>query len=376
MTLGLGAPAAATAAATPTIQLPGTTTERVTSLPVELHFEVPPDADQALARLRNIDPEALEEAFDRTGAPENGPPIRVILAREGSALATRVPPYITGYAYGHVGVVVLLVDRVPTFPNHSMEELLRHEIAHVLIDRAAANQPVPRWFHEGLATSIGNRWSLQDSSRAHFASRRVRDVPITELGPYFRDPETVNAAYAASTDLVRYYEKRYGHRFPALLLGRVAEGVAFDEAFYQLTGITLLQSQGQFLSQDSRWLYWFLWITSDPVLWGILSLLALYAMKRRRDRLRERLEAWEEEERQAAEEEALARARSLEAHRLGGPTLVLVPSGRGTSLGPLQPSPTEPPPSKPNGRPSGPTDGTEEKPRESDGEPDDGETVN
>ena len=55
---------------------------------------------------------------------------------------------MSGYALSRESVVVLLPERILSYPHGSLEEVLRHELAHVLIARAAGQRPVPRWLNE------------------------------------------------------------------------------------------------------------------------------------------------------------------------------------------------------------------------------------
>ena len=53
----------------------------------------------------------------------------------------------------------------------TLEDVLRHEVAHVLISRAAGGRAVPRWFHEGVAMSVDAGWDL--STRSWLARTRM-----------------------------------------------------------------------------------------------------------------------------------------------------------------------------------------------------------
>jgi hypothetical protein len=94
-----------------------------------------------------------------------GPAIRVVLASETSDWAHQVPSSTAGFAVAEDNLVVLFPSRSPTYPQDSLEDVLHHEVAHVLIARAADGRPVPRWFNEGLAMALERTWGLQDEAR-------------------------------------------------------------------------------------------------------------------------------------------------------------------------------------------------------------------
>src|SRR5262245_44412614 len=113
-------------------------------VPPRLIVEAPPALAPVAARLRAIDPQRLVSAMRLVGLTRPGPPIRVIVAPEGSGPAVLVSPWVSGYSLSDQGLIVVLPQRVPTYPDSSLEDLLRHEVAHVLIARASGNRPLPR----------------------------------------------------------------------------------------------------------------------------------------------------------------------------------------------------------------------------------------
>ncbi len=88
------------------------------------------------------------------GLEAPGPPVLVILAPEDGEVARQVTPWTAGFAIGHASLVVLFPSRSLTYPHDALEDVLRHEVAHVLISRAAAGRRVPRWFNKGLAMAV------------------------------------------------------------------------------------------------------------------------------------------------------------------------------------------------------------------------------
>lgn len=265
--------------------------------PPALIFESAPELEPRVRQLIDMDPELFLPGLERTGLEHAGEPIRVVVAGDDSPLATRAPGWVAGYAYGRLGTVVLLAERVPVYPNGSFEEVLRHEVAHVLIDRAAGHRPVPRWFHEGLAMSVAGEWGLSDRSQLSLAAWGRDEPDLEQLDRAFRgSSRDVAAAYALSAAFLRYLDGRYGTHLPALLLERVAAGEDFDDAFFGLTGITLRDAQLEFWSRDVFWLRWLPILASSTTLWAAVALLFLWARKRRRDKDREIEALWAEEE--------------------------------------------------------------------------------
>ena len=170
----------------------------------ELVVEAPAELRAEALVVRRVDRHRYEAAARLTGLRGPQSPIRVALAPEGSPPATAVPEWVSGYAYGSLGRVVLLPERTPSYPDGSLDELLLHELTHVLVARAASGRPVPRWFNEGLAMMAGGPWNLEDRTRLTFAMVRGNERPLAEIDELFAgEPGEVRLAYAISGALVR-----------------------------------------------------------------------------------------------------------------------------------------------------------------------------
>lgn len=275
--------------------------------PPELVFEAPAELERLAARLEGLDRRPLVDIVRLTGARAPGPAIRVVLAPEESAPARRAPPWVSGYAFGAEGVVVLLPERVPRYPHRSLEDLLWHEVAHVLVARAAGGRPVPRWFNEGVAMLAGRTWGLEDRGRALWHGLAGDPVSLAELEPLFAGERGEAArAYALSGSFVRDLIHRDGPEVVAAILGWTAMGLGFEEAVVRATGTPLAQLEAELWGRHARWDRWILFLTSSAVLWVAVTLLALWAARRRRARSARQRELWELEEAASAPPEPVA----------------------------------------------------------------------
>lgn len=266
-----------------------------------LVVEAPARYEGLARRLRELDPGRLATVARLTGTDRPGPPIRVLLAPEGSGLAAAVPPWVAGYADGASGTVVLLPARTPTYPDSSLEDLLRHEVAHVLVTRAAGGRPLPRWFHEGVATIAGTSW-FADRSYLAAALLSGEETPLPELDRRFTGGEgEARRAYAVAGAFVRDLIQNEGPEVVGRILSGVGAGWSFEEAFARATGTSLAAAGAAFWRRQTFWYRWVPLLTSSVTLWMGITLLALYAIRRRRARDAALRLRWEEEEEAAAE---------------------------------------------------------------------------
>jgi hypothetical protein len=214
-----------------------------------------------------------------------------------------VPEWVSGYAYGSLGRVVLLPERTPSYPDGSLDELLLHELTHILVARAAAGRPVPRWFNEGLAMMAAGSWSLEDRTRLTFAMVRRTELPLVEVDRLFGgEPGEVRRAYVLSGALVRDIVLRYGRPAPRRILAAIARGESFREAFHGATGATLAGATRSFWQRHSFWYRWVPLLGSSFTLWLLIIVLAFIAWGRKRRKVAALQQVWDEEEAERLEE--------------------------------------------------------------------------
>lgn len=267
---------------------------------VTLTIDAPPELESFADRLSTWEPARLSRFARLLGlaeAEKNLPiPIRVVLALESSAAELGAPRWVAGYARGDSSIVVLFPARVPVYPYRSLEELLGHEVAHVLIFHASKGRSLPRWFHEGLSMLAEDAWGWEDRGRVALAVLRQGRHDLSGLDDRFGQPEQVARAYALAGAFVRDLVNRHGRDFPAALLAAVAAGANFGDAFESATGRSLGEAEDSFWRRFTFWYRWLPFLTSSSVLWLAIVLLALLAARRRRQRVRELKQQWDLEE--------------------------------------------------------------------------------
>ena len=95
---------------------------------------------------------------------------------------------------------------------------------------------------------------------------------------------------------------RFGEGAVGELLAAVAVGRSFESAFSDSTGVSLDAALASFWRRELLWHRWLPVITSTTTLWLAITLLMLYAARKRRRRDRELTAIMEAEERLAETE--------------------------------------------------------------------------
>ena len=262
-----------------------------------LVIEAPPELSPTRARLESYDLAPLADITRLIGLEAPGPPIRVVLATTDGDWARQVAPWVAGFALGDQDLVVLFPARSPGYPHDTLEDVLRHEVAHVLISRAAGGHDVPRWFHEGLAMSVERPWGLRDRSR--LASELLLGRPLTLQGInglFLGDEGSQSRAYSLGAAVVRDLISEYGASAPARVLRGVKGGQSFDLALAGVTQRSIAVFENDFWDRQQTWTTWIPLVASSSFLWlGVLGLAAL-AARRRRQRAAAIRQQWAAEE--------------------------------------------------------------------------------
>jgi hypothetical protein len=277
-----------------------------------LAFSAPSRLVPEARRLADLPAAELASEVRLLGLRNPGPPIRVWLAPEGSPQARTAPAWVAGYASGTGGGwVVLLPARSPRYPSSSLAGVLRHEVAHVLIYRAAGGHPLPRWFDEGLAMIAAGDWGLNDRTRLALAliaagapgaagssgtARAPGALALADLDRRFAgNPGEVETAYAVAGGFVHHLLAEHGADAAARVLDEVGRGLPFEAAFARAVGRPLDEVEAAFWAGQSRE-RWLPLLTSPAVLWAGVTLLALLAILLRRRRDAARRARWAAEE--------------------------------------------------------------------------------
>ncbi len=265
--------------------------------PPQLQIEAPPELAPVRDRLESLDANRLTDILQLVGLNDSGAPIRVVLATEKSDWAQGVAPWITGFALDNPELVVIFASRSPSYPHDNIDDVLRHEVAHVLIGRAAKGAAIPRWFNEGLAMAAEHGWRLEDQTQLLYHLVVDRQTNLGELDQLFSgNQNNQTRAYALAGAFVRDLLQQYGSGVAAQILIHIGKGMNFESAFTSVIGVSPALAESRFWERQPIWTTWIPLMTSSGTLWIVVTILALIAIYRRHQRSVEIEKQWEDEE--------------------------------------------------------------------------------
>jgi|CXWL01.1.fsa_nt_gi hypothetical protein len=256
-----------------------------------------------LAEITRFSLPGLERAL---GSGLAGPVRVVVLPADAGAdpdlarLDAVAPAWASGFALPAARLVVLRESLAGRYPFSSLEEVLTHELAHVVLADALPGIHWPRWFDEAVATRAGRAWEWRD----RFALNGVLlggSLPrLDELSAAFgRSGEEAGRAYAVSFEFLEWARAEYGEDLVARVLS-ARPGRTFEQAWARATGASLAESEAAWRSGATTLRRLFLAVSSSTVTWALLTALFLLAVLRRRTRTRQIEARWAEEERERA----------------------------------------------------------------------------
>jgi hypothetical protein len=224
---------------------------------------------------------------------QRGDEITVFLApdaaRWDSLTGGRAPDWGAGVAFPLLGIIVLpgyVSDRGGT---HTLPVILRHELAHIALQRHIGQARIPRWFNEGYATWSAGQFAGDAGWQLRLSFMTNRAPPLDSLTldwPLLA--ADAQLAYLLSASAVEYL---YGLGTPQLFqrfLNQWAEQESFEQA---LRGVYILASpqfERLWRAHVRRRYGWLQIIAQSMFVWTALTalVLVLFIIRRRRDRRR------------------------------------------------------------------------------------------
>jgi hypothetical protein len=207
------------------------------------------------------------------------------------------PTWAVGTAYPAHNLITLRSPRGIKVGRTEVEEVLRHEYAHLVLASALKGHEAPQWLDEGFTMLQSREWSI---SWTYVLSRGVLSrtlIPLAELADGFPlDQHQAQLAYAQSFSFVSYIKNEYGAEALARFIKGIAHGLDAEESLRQATGLGLRSLERGWKAELKKRYSWIPIITSFFSLWFLASLLFLLGYWLKRRRAKKTLAEWEQEE--------------------------------------------------------------------------------
>jgi hypothetical protein len=221
------------------------------------------------------------------------PTIDVLLAPDEARFAAltggRAPDWGAGVAFPEAGRIVLPAYASRRGATHTLDQVLRHELAHVALQRFIGGARVPRWCSDGYATWAAGQLDPDAGWFLRLAFLTGRAPPLDSLIiDWPAGPLDARVAYLLSASAVAWLHGQGGDRVFRIFLDRWQESSDFERALRDVYGLNLGQLERDWSKSVRRRYGWLLFLAQTAVIWTIIGsmLLVLVIIRRRRDRAR------------------------------------------------------------------------------------------
>lgn len=238
-------------------------------------------------------------------APTFGRDLKIILAPNDEvfrrATGARVPEWGVGVAIPGEDLVALRAYARTRGTYADLPSVLRHELAHIALHRhlstPSRSARIPRWFNEGYAMWAAGDFNTEAAWILRVAFANGSAPPLDSLELAWPDHEVdARIAYLLAASIVQYLVNESGTHGLERFLQNWRELKRFDAALARTYGLSLDQLETHW-KRDVRRRYGWLAVVAQSTVFVTLAavgVLALYFVRRRRDRLKlERLRATE-----------------------------------------------------------------------------------
>ena len=196
------------------------------------------------------------------------------------------PKWAVGLSFS--GQYEIIVAHGGQRPPQEVMNTFAHELAHVAVDHARQEQPVPRWFHEGMAVMMAQEWTAERSEQLARAAAAGTLSDFQDLWRTFpAHHQSASIAYDQSFHFVRWLQNEYGSDLFAKVMREIRQGASFKAALEEQTG-------ARFADMEARWheslsgstTFWSILRDETLIFFGagVLFIIAYLVARRRRRR--------------------------------------------------------------------------------------------
>jgi len=234
------------------------------------------------------------------------------------------PEYASGVAYPALGLVLISMTEPRGIEATNLDDVFRHELAHIALEHAVRGHAVPVWFNEGFAVGFAGENTFERQRVLAMAAVSQRVFPLSELAQAFPGGSNeAGLAYAQSVDVLRFLQVGADRRRFQSAVGRVRDGQAFERAFADAYGTDLRTLEYQWRQDLHRRYALFPWIAGGGLVWGALVGVLVWIYVKRRRRAKRILASWALQE--ALEDARIAALMARESDERALPGLETAP---------------------------------------------------
>ena len=171
---------------------------------------------------------------------------------------------IVAFAAPGDNLIVIDCSRLHIRP-HRLDQVLKHEMVHLLLHHHIRSVHLPRWLDEGVAQwlSEGIAELLEAPQRSFFEEALLSGnyIPLRDLKHSFpTDKKNLMLAYEESRSFVAFISDRYGENRIFKILEHLQKGNEIQTAFYASLDASPEEIEDRWIMQQRRQTTWFIFL--------------------------------------------------------------------------------------------------------------------
>ena len=275
----------------------------LTLLGPHLRVHAHPDDVVVARRMLRHGEESLPHIASALGLGSGGD-IHVFIAPDDHTFEAMqpgpTPPWADGLAWPSRGLVYLHAPRARLGNDEPLEQVMDHELVHVVLGRAFSPRPVPTWLQEGAAQTLSGQAYQGRGDDLAVGMLSGGLLPLRELTRGFpADATRARTAYAQSAMFVGYLSREAGPEGLRLVVARMAAGDSVDQAILVATGRSLDSLDLAWRDRLSGSPLWLKPLVSDNAILGLGAIVLVIGGTMAIRRKRAKVKRWADEERVA-----------------------------------------------------------------------------
>jgi len=171
---------------------------------------------------------------------------------------------IVAFAAPGDNLIVIDCSRLHIRP-HRLDQVLKHEMVHLILHHNIRSVHLPRWLDEGVAQwlSEGIAELLEAPQRSFFEEALLSGnyIPLRDLKHSFpTDKKNLMLAYEESRSFVAFISDRYGDNRIFEILEHLQKGNEIHTAFYASLDASPEEIEDRWIMQQRRQTTWFIFL--------------------------------------------------------------------------------------------------------------------
>ncbi|MBN2543647.1 hypothetical protein JXI42_12345 [bacterium] len=188
------------------------------------------------------------------------------------------PDWGVGVALPDENAIVMKSPDLYNYP-HEFDEVLTHEMGHLLLHQKLNGADIPRWFDEGFAQMVSTSWSLQQMTTMTLAVWGNNIIPLDHLETVNQfDQAKAKLAYTESFSTVLYIYQKAGKTGFNKFLETIHLNSDFERGFYAATGYTIKKFSELWQNDIKNKYHWAFLINDPRFIYFIMLALFLLAL--------------------------------------------------------------------------------------------------